>query len=100
VRALHEASAYDEEAARVWREFNQPVIAAFVAQAHRHIAAGRIPAGLDVEPAVRALVGMNLYCFFDQVVGNPDVDVDTVVSSLLTVWARVFLLDDPPVRST
>jgi AcrR family transcriptional regulator len=96
VRALHEASAYDDEAARVWREFNEPVIAAFVAQAHRHIAAGRIPEGLDVEPAVRALVGMNLYCFFDQVVGNPEVDVDAVVSNLLTVWARVFLLADPP----
>ena len=95
VRALHEASAYDEEAARVWREFNEPVIAAFVAQAHRHIEAGRIPAGLDIEPTVRVLVGMNLYCFFDQIVGNPAVDVDAVVSSLLTVWGRVFLLADP-----
>jgi TetR/AcrR family transcriptional regulator, ethionamide resistance regulator len=96
VRALHEASAYDEEAARAWHEFNEPVIAAFVAQIHRHIAAGRIPEGIDVEPTVRALVGMNLYCFFDQVVGNPEVDVDAVVASLLTVWARVFLLADPP----
>src|SRR4051812_43682008 len=96
VRALHEASAYDEEAARVWREFNEPVIAAFTEQAHRHIAAGRLPAGLDVEPTVRALVGMNLYCFFDQVVGNPAVDIDAVVGTLLTVWARTFLLSDPP----
>src|SRR4051812_4811230 len=96
VRALHEASAYDEEAARVWREFNEPVIAAFVAQAHRHMEAGRLPEGLDVEPAVRALVGMNLYCFFDQVVGNPAVDIDAVVGTLLTVWARTFLLSDPP----
>jgi AcrR family transcriptional regulator len=95
VRALHEASAYDEEAARVWREFNEPVIAAFVAQARRHIAAGRLPQGLDVEPTVRALVGMNLYCFFDQVVGNPAPPVDSIVTSLLTVWARTFTLADP-----
>ena len=99
VRALHEASAYDEEAARVWREFNEPVIAAFVAQAHRHIEAGRIPEGIDVEPTVRVLVGMNLFCLFDQVTGNPAVDVDAIVSSLLTVWARVFLLADPPAGS-
>jgi len=96
VRALHEASAYDEEAARVWREFNEPVIAAFTVQAHRHIEAGRLPGGLDVEPTVRALVGMNLFSFFDQVVGNPSPDVDAIVSTLLTVWARTFGLADPP----
>ena len=96
VRALHEASAYDEEAARVWREFNEPVIAAFTEQARRHIAAGRLPAGIDVEPTTRLLVGMNLYCFFDQVVGNPSPDVDAIAARLLTVWARTFLLADPP----
>jgi AcrR family transcriptional regulator len=96
VRALHEASAYDDEAARVWREFNEPVIAALTEHNRREMAAGRLPEGLDLEPTVRALVGMNLYCFFDQVVGNPDVDVDAVVGALLTVWSRVFLLADPP----
>src|SRR5438067_2012454 len=50
VRALHEASAYDDEAARVWREFNEPVIAAFTDQVHREIAAGRLADGIDVEP--------------------------------------------------
>jgi AcrR family transcriptional regulator len=96
VRALHEASAYDDEARRVWREFNEPVVAAFTAQAHRHIAAGRLPGGIDVEATVRALVGMNLYCFFDRVVGNPQADVDAIVTTLLTVWARAFTLADPP----
>jgi TetR/AcrR family transcriptional regulator, ethionamide resistance regulator len=96
VRALHEASAYDEEAARVWREFNEPVVAAFTEQAHRHIAAGRLPPGLDVEPTVRLLVGMNLYCFFDQVVGDPNADVEAIAATLLTVWARTFLVTDPP----
>lgn len=95
VRALHEASAYDEEAARVWREFNEPVIAAFTADARREIAAGRLAGGIEVEPTVRALVGMNLYCFFDQIVGNPDADVDTIAESLFRIWARTFLLADP-----
>lgn len=94
VRALHEASAYDEEADRVWREFNEPVIAAFAKQARREIRAGRL-AKVDVEPTVRALVGMNLYCFFDQIVGNPAADADAIVETLLTVWARAFLLSDP-----
>lgn len=100
VRALHEASAYDEEAARVWREFNEPVIAAFTEHVHREIAAGRLPAGIDVEPTVRALVGMNLYCFFDHVVGNPAADVEAEVATLLTVWMRTFLLADPLAPST
>lgn len=96
VRALHEASAYDKEAARVWREFNEPVIAAITDHNRREVAAGRLAGGIDVEPTVRALVGMNLYCFFDQVVGNPTVDVEAVVGTLLTIWARTFLLSDPP----
>jgi AcrR family transcriptional regulator len=96
VRALHEASAYDEEAARVWREFNEPVIAAFTDQVRREIAAGRLAEGIDVEPTVRALVGMNLYCFFDQVVGNPAADVEAIAGTLLAVWARTFLPSDPP----
>jgi AcrR family transcriptional regulator len=96
VRALHEASAYDEEAARVWREFNEPVIAALTDHNRREVAAGRLAQGIDVEPTVRALVGMNLYCFFDQVVGNPAADVEAIAGTLLTIWARTFLPSDPP----
>jgi TetR/AcrR family transcriptional regulator, ethionamide resistance regulator len=96
VRALHEASAYDEEAARVWREFNEPVIAAFAERIRQELAAGTLPAGIDVEPTVRALVGMNLYCFFDQVVGNPAADIDAIAATLHTIWVRTFLLSDPP----
>ena len=99
VRALHEATAYDEEAARVWREFNEPVIAAFTDLIRREVSAGRLEVGIDVEPTVRALVGMNLYCFFDQVVGNPAADVEAVAATLSTVWARTLLLEDPhPLR--
>ena len=99
VRALHEASAYDEEAARVWREFNEPVIAAFTDLIRREATAGRLPGAIEVEPTVRALVGMNLYCFFDQVVGNPAADVEAVAATLFTIWTRTFLLADPaPAR--
>jgi AcrR family transcriptional regulator len=99
VRALHEAAAYDEEAARVWREFNEPVIAAFTDQIRREIAAGRVAEGIDVEPTVRALVGMNLYAYFDQVVGKPAADVEAVAATLFTIWVRTFLLSDPPPAS-
>ena len=94
VRALHEASAYDEEAGRVWREFNEPVIAAFAERVSPGVRAGRLPE-VDAEPTVRALVGMNLYCFFDQVVGNPTRTPRRIAEILLTVWARTFLLADP-----
>jgi TetR/AcrR family transcriptional regulator, ethionamide resistance regulator len=90
VRALHEASTYDEEAGRVWREFNEPVVAAFTERIRRELAAGRVRAGIDVEPTVRALVGMNLYCFFDRVVGNPAADVEEIAETLHTVWVRTF----------
>ena len=90
VRALHEATAYDEEAVLVWREFNEPVIAAFTDQIRREAGPGELPEGIDVEATVRVLVGMNLYCFFDQVVGNPSADVEAVAATLLTVWERTF----------
>lgn len=94
VRALHEASAYDEEAGRVWREFNEPVVAAFTARVNHEVQAGRVPP-VDVERTVRALVGMNLYAFFNQIVGNPDADPEAIAETLLTVWTRTFLLSDP-----
>lgn len=96
VRALHEASGYDREAARIWREFNEPVITALTGQLRREISAGRLAAGIDVEPTVRALVGMNLYCFFEQIVGNSTADVEAIAETLLTIWARTFLLSNPP----
>jgi AcrR family transcriptional regulator len=91
VRALHEASAYDDEAGRVWREFNEPVIAAFTERIRREVEAARVAVGVDVEATVRVLVGMNLYCFFDQVVGNAEADAEAVAETLHAVWARAFL---------
>ena len=94
IRALHEASRHDPRARRVWRGFHEPVIAAFAEQTRREVQAGRLPP-VDVEPTVRALVGMNLYCFFDQIVGNPTVDTEAIAETLFTIWARTFLLSDP-----
>ena len=90
IRALAEAATYDAEARRVWRGFNEPVVAAFTDKFRKEIAGGPTPP-LDVEPVVRALIGMNLYCFFDQVVGHPDADLERVVDTLHTVWVRVLL---------
>lgn len=83
VRALADAARYDERAARLWHEFNEPVIAR-VAAAIREDA----PELADPERVARALVGMNLYCLFDQVVGNDGADIERIVDALLTVWLR------------
>lgn len=42
---------------------------------------------------------MNLYSFFDQIVGQPKADPDAIAETLLTVWARTFLLSDPVLHS-
>ena len=95
VRALHEASAYDEQAARVWRAFNEPVIAAFTERIARERDLQGAPRGIEIESTVRALVGMNLFCFFDQVVGNPDADLEAIVATLFRVWTRALWPIDP-----
>jgi AcrR family transcriptional regulator len=87
LRALFESSARDHEAWLVWREFTEPVIALVADRIRAETAAGRI-AGLDAEPTARALISMNLRCFFDQLVDQPDPDIDGLVDTLLTIWVR------------
>jgi hypothetical protein len=53
--------------------------------------AGRIT-GIDPEPTVRALVAMNRACFFEQLVGKPDADLDGLVDVLHKVWTRALYL--------
>lgn len=92
IRALAEASRYDAEANKVWREFNEPVIQAFTERIRADVASGAIPdPGIDEEAAVRALVGMNLYTLFDQVAGNPEADIEKLVETLSTIWTRTLL---------
>lgn len=94
IRALHEASHHDARARRVWRRFHEPVIKAFAERLGAEIRSGRAPE-LDPEATARALIGMNLFRFFDELAGNPRADVDAVVDSLHRVWLRVLTLPGP-----
>jgi len=87
VRELADAARYDEEADRVWRAFHDPVVEGVAARI-RAISGN----GLDPEATARALVGMNLYTFFDRLVGNPEADIDAIVDSLVSIWERVLRL--------
>src|ERR671918_2824127 len=87
LRALAEASSQDREAKRAWREFLEPVIAGHAEKIREEIERGRI-AGVDPEPTARALIGMNLQFFFDQLVDNPRPDLEATADTLLTIWQR------------
>lgn len=87
LRALQEASRHDPEAARAWREFTEWPIARLAGWIREEIDAGRIE-GIDPEGTARALVGMNLYAFFDRLVGDPEADVEALVAQLDRVWER------------
>lgn len=87
LRALAHASEQDAQTRRVWHEFLAPVIAGHAEMILAEIAAGRI-SGLDPEPTARALVGMNLQVFFEELVDRPDPDIERVVDTLLRIWVR------------
>jgi len=90
VRALSEAAHYDAEAERLWRSFNEPVIARFAKKIRSDMARrGTRQPGTSPEALARALVGMNLYSFFDRVVANPDVDIEAVIEPLYQIWMCV-----------
>jgi AcrR family transcriptional regulator len=88
VRELADAARYDPKAERLWRSFNEPVIASVAAKIRSEIKAGRATP-VEPEATARALVGMNLYSFFDQLIGRPDPDIDAIVDALHGVWIRV-----------
>ena len=87
LRALAEASSQDREAKRAWRDFLEPVIVGHADKIREEIELGRI-AGVDPEPTARALIGMNLQFFFDQLVDNPRPDLEGTADTLLTIWQR------------
>ena len=87
LRALHESAAHDESAARAWADFAARSEEAVIAHVRREQRAGRIH-GIDPEPTVRALVAMNRACFFEQLVGKPDADLDSLVEVLHRIWTR------------
>jgi TetR/AcrR family transcriptional regulator, ethionamide resistance regulator len=87
LRALAEASSADEEARRAWRDFLEPVIDAHSAKIADEVARGRIR-GIEPKAAARALIGMNLQYFFDELVDTPDPDPEAAAETLLTLWQR------------
>ena len=90
LRALRESSGHDEEAERAWREFTDPPIAGLAAWIRAETAAGRSQ-GLDPDATARALVTMNLGCFFEQLIGKPDADPESLLDTLVEVWVRTIL---------
>jgi AcrR family transcriptional regulator len=87
LRALRESSGHDADAERVWREFTDPPIARFAEFIRQETAAGR-SSGLDADATARALVTMNLGCFFEQLIGRPHADPAPLVETLVEVWTR------------
>ena len=87
LRALRESSGHDKDAERVWREFTDPPIAEYAALIRAETKAGRVH-GLDADTTARALITMNLGCFFDQLIGNPSGDPIPLVETLAEIWAR------------
>ena len=92
LRALYEAAAHDDSAAQAWAAFAAPSETATTARVRAEMRAGRI-AGIDPEATVRALIAMNRACFFNQLVGRPEADVDALVDVLHTIWMRALYLD-------
>jgi TetR/AcrR family transcriptional regulator, ethionamide resistance regulator len=87
LRALAEASSQDREARQAWREFIEPVIEGHAEKIREEVQAGRVT-GIEPEPTARALIGMNLQYFFDQLVDEPDPDLEATANTLLTIWQR------------
>ena len=99
MRALFEASTHDPRAARLWRQFNEPVVVAFTAKIEQEVKAGRVAPVRNAEGMARVLVGMNLFALFDQIMGNPKADLHAIVDSLLEVWTRALTLQPLPPTS-
>lgn len=87
LRALRESAGHDEDAERVWREFTDPPIAGLAAVIRGAQKAGR-SRGLDPDATARALITMNLGCFFEQMIGKPGADADGLADTLAEVWTR------------
>lgn len=88
LRALRESSAQDADARRVWREFTDPPTARMADFIRAEAEAGRAH-GLDPDATARALITMNLGCFFEQLIGQPNARAEPLVDTLVEVWMRV-----------
>ena len=82
LRALRESSGQDADAERVWREFTGPPTANMADLIRRE------SKGLDADATARALITMNLGCFFEQLIGNPRARPGPLVDTLVEIWLR------------
>ncbi len=96
LRALRESSGHDPDAERVWREFTEPKVAETAALIRVEMKAGRAE-GLDPERTARALITMNLGCFFEQLIGKPHAKPGALVDTLVEIWTRT-IYGRPPAR--
>ena len=87
LRALRESSGQDEDAERAWREFTDPPIGRVAALIREEMEAGRAK-GLDPDRTARALITMNLGCFFEQLIGKPRADPEPLIDTLVEIWMR------------
>ncbi len=94
LRALAQASDNDAEAARIWQQTIDPVIAVAASAIADATRSGQSH-GLDPEPTARALVTMNIHCFLEQLAGKPHADVNATVATLTTIWERTIYLRNP-----
>ena len=69
----------------------EPVVQAHSAKIADEIERGRIR-GIEPEPTARALIGMNLQYFFDELVDSPDPDPEAAAETLLVLWQRALFL--------
>jgi AcrR family transcriptional regulator len=95
LRALRDSSGRDEDAERAWREFTDPPVAQYAALIRAETKAGRSQ-GLDATATARALITMNLACFFEQLIGNPSADPGPLVETLAEIWTRTIYGAVPP----
>lgn len=87
LRALAQASERDPEARHAWDEFIEPLVAGHARRIEDEVAAGRI-SGIDPEATARALIGMNVHAFFEQLPAADERGALEVADTLAAVWVR------------
>lgn len=94
LRAVVEASTYDDQVAGFWRDLIGRFVAATRGRIEAEQAAGRVPAELPAEGAAFALCWMTERTIYQRTIyqrmvqASPELDVEGAVDSLSAVWLR------------
>ncbi|MDO8213090.1 TetR/AcrR family transcriptional regulator [Conexibacter sp. CPCC 206217] len=86
LRAIVEASAYDEQVARFWRALVGRFIDATRERIEREQAAGRVDAALPAQATAFALVWMTERSVFERLVNEGAVQPQPLVDAMLGIW--------------